>query len=102
MSSIAYESAASINAWNCSKCSKYPLINVKAFSNTTSDIQGFTGYSAASNAIILAFRGSSNINNWIINLSFNQIAYPKCPNCKVHNGFFTGYNGLKSTIMSQL
>jgi len=101
-SSIAYENAASINAWNCGRCGKYPLTNVKVFSNTTGDIQGFTGYSASSNAIILSFRGSSNIQNWIINLSFNQIAFLKCGNCKVHNGFYTGWNTVKAAAISQI
>jgi hypothetical protein len=102
MSSIAYDSVASINAWNCPRCSKYPLANVKAFSNTTGDIQGFTGYSSSLNAIILSFRGSSNIQNWIINLSFNQVSYSKCGNCKVHNGFQTGWNTIKATVVSQI
>lgn len=102
MSSIAYDSVASINAWNCPRCGKYPLLNVKAFSNTTGDIQGFTGYSSSLNAIILSFRGSSNIQNWIINLSFNQVAYSRCANCKVHNGFYTGFNIVKTTIISQI
>jgi Lipase (class 3) len=101
-SSIAYESVASINAWNCPKCSKYALQNPKAFSNSTGDIQGFTGYSPNLNAIILAFRGSSNIQNWIINLSFNQVAYSRCGNCKVHNGFQTGYNTVKTAVISQI
>ena len=101
-SSIAYESVASINAWNCAKCGKYVLQNPKAFSNTTGDIQGFTGYSPNLNAIILAFRGSSNIQNWIINLSFNQVAYSRCGNCKVHNGFQTGYNTVKTAVISQI
>lgn len=102
MSSIAYESAASINAWNCPRCSKYPLQNVKVFSNSTGDIQGFTGYLASSNAIILSFRGSSNIQNWIINLSFNQVDYSRCSGCKVHNGFNTGYNLVKSLVISHI
>lgn len=102
MSSIAYESVASINAWNCARCSKYPLINVKAFSNTTGDLQGFTGFSTGLNAIIVSFRGSSNIANWIINLSFNQVTYSRCNNCKVHNGFQVGYNTVKGTVISQI
>lgn len=102
MSSIAYESIASINAWNCGRCGKYPLLNVKAFSNTTGDIQGFTGYSSNLKGIIVAFRGSSNIQNWIINLSFNQIAYSRCTNCKVHNGFHTGWNTVKATVHSHI
>ena len=102
MSFFSYETPTNINAWNCSQCSRYPMINTKAFTNTSSDIQGFTGYSPASNAIILAFRGSSNIDNWIIDFTINQVSYPKCTNCKVHNGFFSGYSGLKSIIISQL
>lgn len=102
MSSIAYESAASINAWSCSRCSKYPLINVKAFDNSVGDIQGFTGFSSSLNGIVLAFRGSSNLQNWIINLSTNQVPYPRCTNCKVHNGFVTGYNLVKTIISGQL
>jgi len=101
-SSIAYESAASISAWSCSRCSKYPLSNVKVFSNSVGDIQGFTGYSASFKGIVLAFRGSSNIQNWIINLSTNQVAYSRCSNCKVHNGFYTGYNLVKTAMLSQI
>jgi predicted lipase len=102
MSSIAYESTASINAWSCGRCGKYPLTNVKAFSIQTGDLQGFTGYSASLNAIVLSFRGSSNIQNWIINLSTNMVSYPKCSNCKVHNGFYTAWNQAKSTVNSQI
>ena len=100
-SSIAYESTASINAWSCSKCHKYPLMNVKAF-NTGGEIQGFTGFSTALNAIILAFRGSSNIPNWIINLSSNSVTYSKCSGCKVHNGFYAAWNAAKATVNSQI
>lgn len=102
MSIIAYDSPANINAWNCAKCPQYPMTNVKVFSNSVGDIQGFTGYSAKTNSIILSFRGSSNIQNWIINLSITQVAYAKCSGCKVHNGFLTGYNLVKNTVISQL
>lgn len=68
MSSIAYEPIASINAWNCSRCYQYPLQNVAAFNNPGGDLQGFAGYSSTLKGIIVAFRGSSNIKNWITNL----------------------------------
>lgn len=101
-SSIAYQSVANINAWSCEKCSKYVIQNPQAFSNTTGDIQGFTGYSPNLNAIILAFRGSSTIENWFINLSLNQVGYSKCEKCKVHNGFQAGYNAVKASVISQI
>jgi predicted lipase len=73
---------------------------VKSFSNPVGDLQGFTGYSSTINGIIVAFRGSSNLQNWIINLSTNQIDYPKCSGCKVHNGFYTAWNNLAKPIVS--
>lgn len=96
MSSIAYDPLSSINSWSCSRCSRFPLINVKGFSNSVGDLQGFAGFSSSLNGIVLAFRGSSNIQNWIINLSTNQVNYPKCSGCKVHNGFYTAWGLAKS------
>lgn len=102
MSSIAYESVATINAWSCPKCNKYPLTGVKTFSNSVGDLQGFTGFSSSLNGIVVAFRGSSNIQNWIINLSTNMVAYSKCSGCKVHNGFNTAWGLAKTTVLAQL
>lgn len=102
MSSIAYEPIASINAWNCARCGKYPLQHVAAFSNAVGDLQGFTGYSSSLNGIVLSFRGSSNIQNWIINLSTTMVTYSKCANCKVHNGFLTAWGLAKSLVNQQI
>lgn len=75
---------------------------MRVFSNSVGDIQGFTGYSSSLNAIVLSFRGSSNLQNWIINLSTNMVAYSRCTSCKVHNGFNTGFNLVKSVVNSQI
>jgi len=88
MSAIAYESVASIDAWSCSYCKKYSVINVKAYNNPGGDLQWFTGFSSTIKGIIVSFRGSSNIANWISNLAFSQVAYPKCSGCTVHKGFY--------------
>lgn len=98
MSSIAYEPLASINSWSCSKCKTYPLLHVKGFSNAVGDLQGFVGYSANLKGIILAFRGSSNIQNWIINLDTIQTTYSKCSGCRVHNGFYTAWGLAKGLV----
>lgn len=31
-----------------------------------------------------------------------MVAYPKCSNCKVHNGFYTAWNQAKSTVNAQI
>ena len=100
MSSIAYEPTSKIDAWSCSKCSHYHYNDHLSF--TVGDMQGFTGYSTSLNSIVVAFRGSSNIDNWIKNIQFVWTDYPHCTNCKVHSGFNTYANSVKDVVNSRL
>ena len=102
MSDIAYEPIDSLNAWSCELCKTYPIFNVNGFSNTGGDLQGFTGYSKQLKAIVLSFRGSSNIANWITNLSYKLVAYSKCTNCKVHSGFLKAWGLAKEIVVADI
>ena len=99
MSSIAYESTSTINSWSCKLCKSNPLSHVTAFTNKGGDLQGFTGYSAALEGIVLSFRGSSNIQNWITNLQVGQTTYSKCSSCKVHSGFLAAWKIAKDIVV---
>ncbi len=70
----------------------------KVFSNTTGNIQGFTGYSQSLNAIIVSFRGSQDTKNWIINLDTVKTTYSACSGCQVHAGFYSAYNMVALTV----
>jgi len=60
-----------------------------SFSSGKADsIVGFVGYQANTNAIIVSYRGSENIQNWVTNLSFVRETYPNCDGCSVHKGFY--------------
>lgn len=102
MSEVAYEDSAKIQAWTCSYCSKYHVEGPKVFSNVGSGAQGFTGYLKSLNSIIISFRGSSNIQNWIINLATTRSTYSGCTGCAVHSGFISAYNGVKNTIRAEV
>ena len=52
-------------------------------------ITGFIGYQPSVSTIWVAFRGSSDIANWITNLDFIRMSYPLCSGCSVHEGFYT-------------
>ena len=80
MSSIAYEPISTINAWSCTSCLDYPLTNVAGFNDQTGSLQCFVGYSAGT-GIVLVFRGSSNLDNWIANIDANKVTYPFCDGC---------------------
>lgn len=65
-------------------------------------MQGYVGYSTTYSAVIVAFRGSSNVKNWIGDFDATQIAYSKCDGCKVHRGFYNGYMTVSSFVKSQI
>jgi len=101
-SMIAYEPIASISAWSCSACSKFIVIDIKSFSNSTWDMQGYVGYSTTHSAIIVAFRGSSNTKNWIDDFDATQVTYGKCSGCVIHKGFYQGYNTVSASVKAQV
>ena len=102
MSDVAFDPINNIDNWNCASCKHYELTDVKAFTNSSLKMQGFVGYSSSNKAIIVAFRGSSNIKNWIDDFDFFQIPYTKCVGCLMHNGFYLGYLTISHTMKSQI
>lgn len=57
--------------------------------NLGDDTSGYVGYNPAYNEIVVAYRGSSSIRNWITNLEFLKTDYPHCGDCEVHKGFYS-------------
>lgn len=48
-------------------------MQTKAFNNSILDIAGFTGYSPDDNAIVVAFRSTVSLQNWIVDLDATQV-----------------------------
>ncbi|KNE66338.1 hypothetical protein AMAG_19389 [Allomyces macrogynus ATCC 38327] len=69
---------------------------------------GYVAYNAARNSVMVAFRGSSNVANWIDNLEFGKIAYPFTVPAtfkskpKVHKGFVDAYNEVRPILLQAL
>ena len=75
--------------------------SVKADGVSTADLQWFSGYRDGM-GIILAFRGSKSIQNWIVNLSANLTSYPKCSGCQVHLGFYTAWQLAYNQVLNRI
>jgi hypothetical protein len=56
------------------------------YSGIVDDTEGLVGILPSDASIYISFRGSSNIQNWITNLSTSKTAYTTFPdcNCQVH------------------
>jgi len=65
-------------------------------------MQGFVVYVPKDNAVVVAFRGSVDIRNWIANLDATTTAYPKCAECRVHLGFYDAYMEIAYEVKSQV
>mmetsp|Transcript_41342 Transcript_41342/g.39811 ORF Transcript_41342/g.39811 Transcript_41342/m.39811 type:complete len:96 (-) Transcript_41342:453-740(-) len=63
---------------------------------------GVAGYDSHSNTIIVAFRGSDNIQNWLEDFDFLKEDYTLygCNDCEVHAGFYKTYLALQDGLLA--
>eukprot|EP00043_Microstomoeca_roanoka_P015762 m.158261 g.158261 ORF g.158261 m.158261 type:complete len:265 (-) comp16326_c1_seq4:3010-3804(-) len=61
------------------------------------DAYGYVGYSPVDKWIIVSFRGSSNIENWIADFTFIKVKYNNT-DAKVHDGFFAAWSGVRVAV----
>eukprot|EP00462_Mataza_sp_D1_P009813 CAMPEP_0175154326 /NCGR_PEP_ID=MMETSP0087-20121206/20269_1 /TAXON_ID=136419 /ORGANISM="Unknown Unknown, Strain D1" /LENGTH=280 /DNA_ID=CAMNT_0016441181 /DNA_START=32 /DNA_END=874 /DNA_ORIENTATION=- len=105
-SKSAYCDASAISAWDCVPCqslTKDYKDNVKVFTDSKTEGQAFVGSSVAENSIVIAFRGSCNLPNWITNLNYTKKSeYPKCSGCEVHGGFYAAWLALQDGIVADV
>ena len=97
--SLAYCDDTCLNAWSCKSGTKLPgLKNVTYLAQSITQATGYLGYSSQLNTIIISFRGSSNIPNWIENLNFEKVPYLFCLRCEIHTGFYADYIAVASQL----
>jgi predicted lipase len=98
LSAIAYEPQALIESWTCELCAKVKVLHAKVVTNDSNSVYGYVGYSPDLGAIVIAFRGSVDTANWILNLKTTRTDYPLCTGCSVHVGFNQGFNSVKTQV----
>ena len=66
--------------------------------NATLSAYGFVA-KQPDGSITVAFRGSSNLRNWIANVDFVKKPYPGCAGCEVHGGFQDIYTEVSAQML---
>jgi len=106
---LSYAAACRINLsdWTCYWCTLYPSsevprVNVNVvFEND--GVMGTYGYiGTTSDEIIIAFRGSSSLSNWLHDLDFLLVPYSSVPGALVHDGFYDAYKDVKQEVESHV
>jgi hypothetical protein len=61
---------------------------------------GYVAYNSLENQVVVSFRGSDNIVNWISNIDFLQTTYKNVTDAKVHRGFYGSYQVVQPQLIS--
>ena len=95
---IAVCDLVDILAFNCSACGNRTagFFTSWAIESDSFDVQVFVGFDAPRNMIVVAFRGSKTLANWINDMRFAHVdtPFPSCSGCFLHKGFITSYDSI--------
>ncbi|KAI9497403.1 Alpha/Beta hydrolase protein [Zychaea mexicana] len=87
--------------WVCPNCDKTRHLEiVETFNTLVYDMNGIIARDDDKKEIIVVFRGSVSINNWIADLNAVLADYPSVTLARVHAGFLGSWEDCKSTVTS--
>ncbi|KXN74601.1 alpha/beta-hydrolase [Conidiobolus coronatus NRRL 28638] len=101
-SALSYCPSIALKYWKCGTlCSDkyYKLDIITYYQEIISGSTVFLGYHNSSNTIVISYRGSRNIQNWINNININLIQVEEWEG-KVHEGFYSIYKGLRHRVLN--
>lgn len=98
-SQVAYCPAKALLEWSCSNCNLPAAKNVSVFSDESTDTQAYVSYLPSRGRVVVGFRGTNSLTNWIDNLKFAKTAaYARCDGCEVHDGFLNQWNNVADQV----
>ena len=92
----------SAKPWSCEFCRNYPMVDTDDMRDIKKNLFGYTGYSPKLKAIVVAFRGTYNVENILIDMDYKSIRYPNCPSAYVHRSFYQSMISLKPQLVRNM
>ncbi|KAI9738707.1 MAG: hypothetical protein M1834_008212 [Cirrosporium novae-zelandiae] len=68
----------------------------------STDVAGYVALDETNNYLVVAFRGSSSIRNWITDLTFGLTDTDLCDDCQAHSGFWDSWESARGDILSSI
>eukprot|EP00164_Ancoracysta_twista_P004661 GFYU01006300.1.p1 GENE.GFYU01006300.1~~GFYU01006300.1.p1 ORF type:complete len:337 (+),score=56.03 GFYU01006300.1:84-1094(+) len=96
-----------LSRWNCKRCVDPHFEMGQIITASSVGGQAYVGYSNTLNAIIVAFRGSTVLKNWIYDGMFVREGLRwglerLCPECGAHEGFLKSYDAMRAQTLTAL
>ncbi|KAI9042047.1 lipase family protein [Aspergillus affinis] len=93
------------SAGNCPSVEKAETETLNEFSGSDEfgDVTGFFAVDSTNKLLVLAFRGSRSIENWIANLDFGlDKVEGLCSGCQAHGGFYKAWQSVADDITASV
>jgi len=95
--------AITCSAGNCPLVQSAGAQSIVEFENVgLTDATGFVALDHTNQLIVISFRGSISIENWITDLTFAMVPWSLCAGCAVHAGFIDSWNSAKSLVQGAI
>ncbi|KAI9831661.1 MAG: hypothetical protein M1819_004727 [Sarea resinae] len=86
---------------NCPEVEAANTYTVIEFQNSlVTDVTGYVAVDSTNELIVVAFRGSESLRNWLSDADFPYVASNLCDGCLVDQGFWDSWSEAKSDILS--
>jgi predicted lipase len=69
-------------------------------SSLITDVTGFVAVDSTNRKIVVSFRGSSSVRNWLTNVDFSVMQTDLCDGCTVHQGFWRSWLEARPGILA--
>lgn len=66
------------------------------------DITGFLAADTTNNLLVVSFRGSRTVDNWIANVDFPLESVDLCSGCEAHNGFWEAWQTVAEELSGKV
>jgi len=92
--------------WNWVACEP-KVTDVQVYTDDKTDTQAYVAYFRGNifkrSKVVVSFRGSQSMTNWMYNLQFGELApYPHCVGCRVHGGFYQSWKSVEWDVTQQV
>jgi len=98
LAAATYCSNEEIRSWDCTHC----IPGIELIDTIVGDTNIIIANDLVQNATVFAFRGSTDVQNWISNLEFGFTTPYSNPDIKVHKGLYKEYVKYKDDVLTYL
>ncbi|KAI5787100.1 Alpha/Beta hydrolase protein [Geopyxis carbonaria] len=70
------------------------------FAEGQTDTTGIVARDDTTRTIVVAFRGSHSVQNWLSNLAAGKVSVPWCAGCRAHSGFVAAWQEDRARILA--